>query len=196
MEIYKYKSYEEYVEAQTKANKIKINKIWVRDHVIREIIRDFSGNPKNILCHGTRNAAEQKMFKNICVECDVIGTEISETAKDFPRTVQWDFHDVNEEWMGKFDIVYSNSFDHSYDPNKSISTWRDQLSEKGTMYIEWCPDENINICIESDPLKITEKELKKIFIHNGLTIKGVLGVKGKLGSMIFILKREKNEKQT
>ncbi len=195
MEIYKYKSYEEYVEAQTKANKRKIGHVWVRENVIKEIIKNYSGTPSNIICHGTRNATEQKFFKESCEECNVIGTEISETAKDFPMTVQWDFHEVNNDWIGKFDIVYSNSFDHSYDPNKSISAWRDQLSEKGTMYIEWCPDENINICIESDPLKVTEKELKKIFTDNGLSIDGILGINGKSGSKIFILKKEKNEKQ-
>jgi hypothetical protein len=194
MEIYKYKSYEEYVDAQTRANKRKIDHVWVREGVIKEILNNFSENPKNILCHGTRNAAEQKIFKENCNECDVIGTEISETAKDFPMTAQWDFHEAKEEWIGKFDIIYSNSFDHSYDPNKSISTWRDQLSEKGTMYIEWCPAENINICIESDPLKVNEKELKKIFTDNGLIIEGILGINGKCGSIIFILKKEKHEK--
>jgi hypothetical protein len=195
MEIYKYKSYEHYVEAQTKANKKKLQFVWVKEGVIKEIIKNYSDIPGNIICHGTRNATKQKFFKKNCKECNIIGTEISETAKDFPMTVQWDFHEANEDWIGKFDIVYSNSFDHSYDPNKSISTWRDQLSEKGTMYIEWCPAENINICRESDPSEVTEKELKKIFTDNGLSIDGILAINGKSGSKIFILKKKKNEKQ-
>ncbi len=89
----------------------------------------------SVLCHGTRNAREQEYFKNLLPFAEIIGTEISYTAAEFPMTEQHDFHEPQDKWLNKFDIVYSNSFDHSYDPEKCINTWKDQLSSNGSLYI-------------------------------------------------------------
>ena len=62
---------------------------------------------------------------------DVIGTEISDTAGQFANTVQWDFHDVNGEWVSRFDFVYSNSLDHAWNPKFALQTWLNQLNPKG-----------------------------------------------------------------
>ena len=37
--------------------------------------------------------------------------------------------DNNILMIGKADIVYSNSFDHTIDPTSTIQTWRDQLNK-------------------------------------------------------------------
>ncbi|MBK6621188.1 MAG: hypothetical protein IPG32_10020 [Saprospirales bacterium] len=50
------------------------------------------------------------------MNCEVIGTEISDSASKFSHTIEWDFHEVKPEWIGRADFIYSNSFDHSYDP--------------------------------------------------------------------------------
>jgi hypothetical protein len=47
-----------------------------------------------------------------------MGTEISDTAGQFPYTIQWDFHKTKAEWIDATDFIYSNCFDHSYDPQK------------------------------------------------------------------------------
>lgn len=98
---------------------------------IEENIPDFSFG----ICHGTRRGLEQKWFQE-SLGGEVIGTEISDTAKDFEKTIQWDFHEENPEWVGKADFVYSNSWDHAYDPGKAISTWMRSLSSNGICILE------------------------------------------------------------
>lgn len=169
MKIYKYESYEKYVEAQTKANIKKIRAVWVRKSTISQIVNDNFAT-SSVLCHGTRNAAEQKYFKDILPAAEIIGTEISNTASEFPMTVQHDFHEPKKEWLNKFDVVYSNSFDHSYDPEKCIDTWKNQLSDNGSLYIEWAWDPQDNRSRESDPLELSENELLELCSNTGLKL--------------------------
>ena len=87
------------------------------------------------ICHGIRNGAELKYFKNYLV-VEIIGTEISPTATRFSDTIQWDFHDVKKEWENSFDFIYSNSFDHSYNPEHCIQQWMSCLKKDGACFLE------------------------------------------------------------
>lgn len=162
MKLYKYNNYDEYVAAQSAANKRKIHKVWVNPDTIKRIAVDTI-QADNVLCHGTRNGKEQILFKQAFPDAYVLGTEISDTASTFPYTIQHDFHEVNNEWINKFDIIYSNSWDHSYDPKKSLSTWIDQLNENGRLYIEQALDPSDNRSRESDPLEIYHSEILELF---------------------------------
>ena len=137
MKIYPHKSYEAYVKAQIKVNKQKLGWVNVRPRVITDLIcKDYKKVADFIICHGTRNGKEQKWFKREFPEAYIIGTEISYTAKHFTMTIQHDFSEPKKQWIGKADIVYSNSFDHSFDPDKTIQTWRDQLKpDIGKIYL-------------------------------------------------------------
>lgn len=161
MKVYKYTSYDEYVEEQTRHNIRKIGKgvVWVKSNTIKEIAR-VHGLANNIICHGTRSGEEQKFFLNEYPSANVIGTEISPTATNYPNTVQWDFSEPKEEWLNKFDIIYSNSFDHSFDPHKSIECWKQQLAENGSMYIEWPLVDRMRRSTSMDPTGGTELELR------------------------------------
>jgi len=112
--------YERYKEIQTAGNKRKLGAQWVREHEIEFIsshLTKLGAQPKFAICHGTRRGNEQTWFRKY-LSCEVIGTEISDTADQFPYTIQWDFHDVKPEWLDRCDFIYSNSWDHSYDPIK------------------------------------------------------------------------------
>ncbi len=89
----------------------------------------------NGLCHGTRNGYEQNYIASID-GYNAIGTDISPTAKDYQNSVQWDFHEINKEWIGKFDFVYSNSLDQSWDPKLALSVWLKQVKQGGFVVIE------------------------------------------------------------
>lgn len=133
--LFEYDSYDQYRETQIAGNKRKINNVFTDEATIGAIcdyLRPF--NPKRGLCHGARNAAEVRWFRE-GLGIEVIGTDISDTARDY-GLVQWDFHDHNPEWDGRFDFVYSNSFDHSYDPKKMFNNWISQLSEGGKLILE------------------------------------------------------------
>ena len=187
MKVYKYKDYDHYVEEQTKANIRKLHWVYVKEHTIQFISKQHPF-ASSIICHGTRNAAEQKFFKKYYPNAQIIGTEISETAKAFPMTIQHDFAIQKENWIGKFDIVYSNSFDHSIDPNKTLVTWRDQLSSSGKMFIEY--SEEHSEMTPSDPLEATHKEFKELLSNNKLMAIGKPIVGKRKGSLLYTIVKE------
>jgi len=130
--------YERYKELQIDGNKRKLESVWVRERNVEflsQYIETFLGKPEVGICHGTRRGKEQEWFRKY-LGCEVMGTEISETANQFPYTVQWDFHDEKEEWIETADFVYSNSFDHSYDPEKCLNVWMNSVRRGGLCIIE------------------------------------------------------------
>lgn len=145
--------YERYRQVQTAGNRAKIDKVFAEEGNIvflSNYIKRTIGQPRFGICHGTRGGKEQEWFRQN-LGCEVIGTEISETASDFPHTIQWDFHDVKPEWVGAVDFIYSNAFDHSYDPERSLDAWMSCLTSTGLCIIEHNPCHSARPPIELDP---------------------------------------------
>lgn len=147
MELHKYKnwlfgfSYRRYRDAQIRANKRKLDIQWIdRDSVawISARIAERISQPRFGLCHGTRQGNEQTWFREF-LDCDVIGTEISDTAHEFPYTIQWDFHETKNDWLNACDFVYSNSWDHGYDPRKMFSAWMACVRPGGLLILTHTP---------------------------------------------------------
>jgi len=173
MKLWKYKNYEEYVKVQTNGNASKLTNVWADESCIDYICNLFR-NPDGvsikrpaqyIICHGTRNGSEQKWFRKNIPDATVIGTEISHTATEFPNTIQHDFHEPIKEYINKFDILYSNSLDHSYDPKKCLRTWIDQLNEDGLLCIDLAQGREM-VSRELDPLEISSEELIHLLYHD------------------------------
>jgi hypothetical protein len=145
MRVHKYKNYEEYKKIQVMANKQKIKSVFADGNAIKKVLVPYIlsviDSPKFGICHGTRNGTEQQSFitgfmdNNLTV--DILGTEISDTAKNYPNTIEWDFHEVKDEWINSVDFIYSNSFDHSYKPKECLDSWMSCLSPNGIAIIEW-----------------------------------------------------------
>jgi hypothetical protein len=191
MKIYQYQTHEEYVAAQVEANVRKLKNIWV-DRATIEQIAQRHPTANSIMCHGTRNAAEQKMFKEFYPNATIIGTEISHTAKDFPMTVQWDFHEEKADWLDYFDIVYSNAIDHSYNPTRVLTTWRNQLNKSGVLFLEHGHSELDNYSRASDPLEIHDEEVRYLVTTLGMTIIETFettGIKGRCPSRVYVIKK-------
>ena len=143
--LHKYNSYKEYKEAQIKLNEKKIDLVWADENTLKKVsnivtnsIEKQDKSQKEILgiCHGTRNGFEQNFLNKIMPNSNIIGTDISETVLKFENSVHWDFHDEKEEWLGKFDFVYSNSLDQSWKPKHALSTWLNQVKKDGVVIIE------------------------------------------------------------
>lgn len=131
---------ETYRRVQTLANKAKLDWRSVAPEEIAHLCRTLSDagvTLRRVLCHGTRNAAEQTFFRAQLPDAEILGTEISDTASQFPMTIQWDFHEVNPEWRGHFDLVFSNSWDHTYDPHKLFPAWLSCVAPNGALVLEW-----------------------------------------------------------
>lgn len=145
MKLYDYDSYEDYVAAQVEGNVRKINNSYVDpislSGLVGHLYEEYDLKPSTIICHGTRRGLEQQYFLDIYSKLglspSVIGTEISHTATQYPHTIQWDFHNVKDEWVGSIDIIYSNSFDHSYKPTECLDTWMSCISDNGVCVLEY-----------------------------------------------------------
>lgn len=158
--IFKYLSYEDYLKNQKETTNRKYGKmVYIYERVVHGIYEHFKDDDiKNILCHGTRSGEEQKLFKD-SFKCYVMGSELCEKAINAPMTTIWDFNKVNPDWIGKFDLVYTNSFDHCITPKETLEVWKNQLAENGKLLIEWSDSQNTQGVIASDPLNATEEEI-------------------------------------
>jgi len=138
--LYQYPDYETYREIQNEGNRRKIKWQYVQESHIQlcaKFIEETVSDVEFGLCHGTRSGAEQAWFSKALKNAPkVIGTEISDSATDFPNTVQWDFHNRNPEWHEKADFVYSNSWDHAFDPLKAFGGWFDSLKSGGLLLLD------------------------------------------------------------
>lgn len=138
-------------------NKKKLSHSWATAEniaCVADYIRGKIPQPAFGLCHGTRRGLEQQWFRER-LGCEVIGTEISETATQFPHTIQWDFHEVKPEWLGQADFIYSNAFDHSYDPALCINRWMSCLKPQGLCVIEHSSAHGPQGTSELDPFGAT-----------------------------------------
>lgn len=188
MKIYQYNSYDEYVAAQIKANKRKLNNSYVDpvslEYTLENLVELYNFLPQSVICHGTRRGEEQKIISNFYKKYDldisIIGTEISPTAEKFPDTIQWDFHDVKDEWLSSIDLIYSNAFDHSLNPVKCLDAWMSCLSEKGICIIEYSPDCDTKSSLY-DPFGATLDEYKNLINknYNILTVLDNIQLEGK-----------------
>jgi hypothetical protein len=158
--------YSRYVAIQTEGNKRKIDQVWADKPTI-DFICDYlraSGNKASRgLCHGSRNGAEVGWFADN-LGAEVIGTDISDTAEQF-GLIQWDFHETNPDWIGKFDFVYTNSHDHAYDPRKSFAAWVAQLSPTGKLFLEHTSAHTASKVSPLDPFGVDPKLLPYVLLE-------------------------------
>lgn len=148
--------YQRYREIQIAGNKRKLTKVWAEREVIAAIAGYMQQRLPGLsrgLCHGSRNGAEVGWFREV-TGADVIGTDISDTATQFPHLVQWDFHERREDWVGAFDFVYTNSHDHAYDPGKALAAWVEQLRPGGMLIVEHSMGHSLRGASELDPFAV------------------------------------------
>lgn len=139
MKQYQYKDHDDYVKNQIQSSQSRESNVFVQAEtldVIAQKLQEKLSALNNGICHGTCNGYEQKYFRDK-LKADVIGTDISPTAAQYPHTIQWDFHEVKDEWLDSFDFIYSNAFDHSYDPAMCIDRWMSCLRRGGYCILHW-----------------------------------------------------------
>jgi SAM-dependent methyltransferase len=150
-----------YQREQEKGNRAKLDQVWTNEANLRFLcgwLRSHGSRPSFVLCHGTRNGFEQRIFHQE-FDCRVIGTEISSTASQFPMTVQHDFQEVRSEWDGSADLVYSNSLDHAYDPAKALHAWVRSVKPGGYIVLDKASDSDPHGISDLDPFGISVPNL-------------------------------------
>ena len=202
VKIYKYKDYEDYKETQIYYNKKKIDKVWADEKTLEKISNflkeNISSNLIKGICHGSRNGFEQNFFNEKKDGFEVIGTDISETAKDYKNSIVHDFHDEKKEWLENFDFVYSNSLDQSFDPQKALNTWLKQIKQGGYVIIEHSDQHGVVSSGKMDPFGVEANFfpylLSEWFGHSISIqiIKGLKINKNNAPVFLFILKKLSN----
>jgi hypothetical protein len=192
MKLYDHKNYEEYKDAQIDKNTRKINHVWVKPHEIQVIskkVRKYVPKASFGICHGVRNAWEVQQLRQL-LNINVIGTDIAPSATQFKHTIQWDFHEVKDEWIDKVDFIYSNSFDHSYKPARCLDAWMSCIKKGvGICMIHWMST-NANKIDAADCFAAPAKEYIKMINKRYRLVEQF----GKRGRVIFLIKHKKVEK--
>jgi SAM-dependent methyltransferase len=145
--------YEQYRDMQVFTNKRKLDHVWADDGTLAAVASFLAGRGitgGRGICHGARNGYEVAKLREL-TGAEVIGTDISDTATQFPNMVVWDFHEVNPEWVGAFDFVYTNSLDQAMQPDKALAAWAGQLKPGGVIFIEHTMGHSAQGASEMDP---------------------------------------------
>jgi len=141
MRKHKFETYDDYLKAQVKLTRkklkiFKFHRCFTSHKVIDAIYKYHKTKVKNGLCHGVRKGKELDLFEEKFTG-KWVGTEIVPEICDGERIFNQDFNKLNQDWIGSFDVIYSNSLDHSKDPYKTVKVWLSCLSKTGRLYIEW-----------------------------------------------------------
>ena len=160
--------YDEYRAIQIDHNKRKLGDVWADDLTLSAIASDLKAQNLGAtgMCHGARNGYEVKWFRE-ALQGDIIGTDISETATQFPNMHVWDFQDVNPDWANAFDFVYTNSLDQAMEPKRALDAWIQQLMPNGRIYIEHTMAHSPSGAGEMDPFGAHPMAMPYLFFQWG-----------------------------
>ena len=155
MEIFKYKDYDDYVSEQILRHKDKFNKTRPQEYYFEQMKYIFENMDKiepisSIVCMGVRNDNEIEMFKRIfsnIPNIEVYGTDIS-YQNPGNNIFRLDFAECPEDWHKRFDLLYSNSIDHSFDVLKTLGEWK-RVTKK-YMILEFSGEESS----KTDPFSV------------------------------------------
>ena len=181
MKLLRFENYEEYKRTQIAANEYKFGDVFAELPVLRRIAAHFrrSGATSHLgLCHGVRNGYEVRRLRQLLPRIDIIGTDISDTAAGIPNCVVWDMHEVKPEWRGAVDFMYSNSWDHTYDPDLLFARWSECLSPSGRLYLSYTDlhsERGVVEASKSDPFGCSLDELTQI-VQRSFTLHEVLEI--------------------
>lgn len=145
MILIKHESYEEYVRVQIERSKRRTNYgrrvlSWIDEEglsKVNELLHLYADGIKTMVCHGCRNGIEVNILQRLNPDTKVFGTDLYGRAYKYDRAYfrQIDFDKVPQEWLGYFDVVYSNCIDHSRDPINTLLAWKSELKENGICFV-------------------------------------------------------------
>lgn len=143
------KDYKKYKERQVERAEHKWARKELHDHVFKQNlerdwkkIRDHLPEaPTKIICMGCRDGTELFEFKRFYPRAMVTGVDLTENVKTIRVSkmrgvdvrVQ-DFSNLPEAWGKLFDIVFSNSLDHAYNPHETVKEWHRVC--KGHLFVQ------------------------------------------------------------
>ncbi len=189
--------YGQYRDTQIRHNKRKLKNIWADEATLAAIVDDLRahGLGETGICHGARNGFEVTWLREH-LGGEVIGTDISETATQFPHMHIWDFHDDNPDWEERFEFVYTNSLDQAMEPSRALNAWAKQIVPRGRIYIEHTMAHSASGAGEMDPFGAHPMAMPYLFFvwgRGSYRLSDILEIEAKknngLQAWIFVLIR-------
>ena len=166
---YEHTDYEWYKAVQRKMTARKTNHgrgyyTWVDEKEMTEVNKLLHlcvENIQAIVCHGCRCGLEVDVLQRLNPTVKVFGTDLYGDAYKYDRAYfrEMDFDTVPEEWKGYFDVVYSNSIDHSRHPIDTLLAWKSELKSGGVCFVNfhWGRGVSREDCFHLDPSKWKEE---------------------------------------
>lgn len=136
MELELFRSEDHYLKAQRRARRNRCRTPYCASNEFEKLENNLSFIPEDILCHGAFKGEEVQQLQDLYPNASVIGTDL---APEGENVIEWDFRKFKQEWVGNFDLIYSNSLDHADNPEECLTVWFEQLSVIGTLAIQWTP---------------------------------------------------------
>ena len=92
-----------------------------------------------MICYGTRNNNERDLWRNLfndnSFDANVYSLDIAPGSEaDFV----YDFNKLPDDFENKWDIIFSNSIDHSIDATKTFYHWLKTLKHAGIAIVSFC----------------------------------------------------------
>lgn len=145
-------SNEKYEAIQRAASERKYTLSWARQDTCNEILRmlaDIDNLARSILCHGVRRGEELDYFSHANVQ-EIVGTDLYVPPDADCRIVECDMNKSHRAFDLRFDVIYSNSIDHSLNPIETLLVWAAQLNNKPSARIVLEMDEGHGAIGSSD----------------------------------------------
>lgn len=124
-------------------------------------------NPETICCMGIRNGNEYKALKEYqkgiyeINKSKIFGVDITKYVERVgDNCFAYDFNELPTDWLDKFDLIYSNSIDHSFDINKTIREWHRVLKNDRFMLLQLSESEKV---CTTDIYSFEESDCQKLF---------------------------------
>jgi hypothetical protein len=181
MIIYEHKDYDEYVRLQRRLTRKKTNTgrntfYWIDENGLSDVnklLHSYVDDIKTMVCHGCRNGLEVNIFQTLNPNAKVFGTDLYGRAYRYDRTYfrEMDFDEVPPEWIGYFDVIYSNSIDHSRDPINTLLAWKSELKDGGICFVNfhWGIGVSREDCFHLDGINY-QAEVKEIAEKVGMKV--------------------------
>ncbi len=147
MDMFNHTNYDWYLAVQKKLTARKTRGgenflSWIDEKGLAEVyklIHAYCSSVKTIVCHGCRSGLEVDVLQKLNPGVTVYGTDIYGQAYKYDRTYfrEMDFDIVPLEWIDYFDVVYSNSIDHSRNPVNTLLSWKIELRQNGICFVNF-----------------------------------------------------------
>jgi len=140
-----------------------------------------------MICLGTRNNWERDVFKSLLKKVEVSSLDIAPASN---ADYIMDFNSFPSDWENKWDIIYSNSIDHSTSSDDCLKEWIRILKPGGLMYTDWETQNSEKVIPNAADCSIFTKEsARKVMNDNSPNIEILSEKDGRW----LIKKREKQD---